>query len=425
MNFSEIDKRLYFVLAASLAINACDGQGRGSTEFPSGNVTTDTNGSSFFPDVVLGDDFVLGGDAGEFPFECTASFDCVDKITLKPCMKPSCDNGVCVLIPADGTACDDGNACTASDQCTGGVCAGTNTCACQSDADCTALDDADLCNGVLRCAQGGCATDPSTIVTCTGGSTCLPEVCIPETGLCDAKPAADGVPCDDFDPCTAGDACNAGTCTGTTAGVCEDDNPCTADKCSKEAGCTHIPATGPCDDGIACTTGDVCNNGTCMGDWASCPCSSDEDCPSQADGDLCSGTLFCDTTSTPAVCKLDLGSIVQCPPSENPCQQSACDPKTGLCTPSAVPDGNPCDDGNLCTTNDKCSAGICTSSDPTLCDDQNPCTDDTCSPSEGCQHITNTMPCDDETACTVSDTCAGGTCVGTSIQDCDDGNPCT
>jgi hypothetical protein len=46
----------------------------------------------------------------------------------------------------------------------------------------------------------------------------------------------------------------------------------------------------------------------------------------------------------------------------------------------------PCNDGNVCTTNDACSGGVSVGGPPLNCDDGNVCTDDTCSPATGCVH---------------------------------------
>ena len=43
-----------------------------------------------------------------------------------------------------------------------------------------------------------------------------------------------------------------------------------------------------------------------------------------------------------------------------------------------------CNDGNLCTTLDTCSAGTCRGERPASCDDRNDCTDDVCDPALGC-----------------------------------------
>lgn len=86
-----------------------------------------------------------------------------------------------------------------------------------------------------------------------------------------------------------------------------------------------------------------------------------------------------------------------------------------------------CNDGNACTIGDRCSNGACAPVSPLNCDDDNVCTTDGCDPATGCYHVgTDARPCEDGNACTVGDTCDGGTCrPGTSAPNCDDGNLCT
>jgi hypothetical protein len=66
--------------------------------------------------------------------------------------------------------------------------------------------------------------------------------------------------------------------------------------------------------------------------------------------------------------------------------------------------GNSCTDGNLCTGDamgtDTCDNGVCVG-------------------------VPNTNPCNDSNACTTADTCAGGMCVGGAPPNCNDGNSCT
>jgi hypothetical protein len=136
----------------------------------------------------------------------------------------------------------------------------------------------------------------------------------------------------------------------------------------------------------------------------------------------------------------------------NPCTDDWCDPGVNECFYTNIAD--PCDDGNACTQNDVCNAGICagtaincndgiscttdtcvagvcqhddsacpctTTAD---CDDGNPCTDDWCDPGVSqCIYTNNTDPCDDGDACT-TDVCTAGACVGTPIN-CDDDIECT
>lgn len=68
-------------------------------------------------------------------------------------------------------------------------------------------------------------------------------------------------------------------------------------------------------------------------------------------------------------------------------------------------EGLPCDDSNACTATDHCQAGACMGS---------PVGDGT--------------PCEDGTACTEPDRCQAGVCTGTAVADdtpCNDGDPCT
>src|SRR5947199_9538072 len=48
---------------------------------------------------------------------------------------------------------------------------------------------------------------------------------------------------------------------------------------------------------------------------------------------------------------------------------------------------------------------------PPNCDDGHVCTDDSCHPTTGCVHTSNTAPCSDGNACAVGDVCSGGRCV--------------
>jgi hypothetical protein len=69
--------------------------------------------------------------------------------------------------------------------------------------------------------------------------------------------------CDDGDACTTGDVCDDGICAGPS-GTCDDGNVCTADACNGEGGvCAHDPITGTCDDDDVCTVADACVNGAC------------------------------------------------------------------------------------------------------------------------------------------------------------------
>jgi hypothetical protein len=72
-----------------------------------------------------------------------------------------------------------------------------------------------------------------------------------------------------------------------------------------------------CDDADACTTTDRCADGRCVGEVVDCS---------------------------------RLGGV---------CSRGRCDPDSGACVVEAINEGIGCDDGNPCTTDDACAAGLC------------------------------------------------------------------
>jgi hypothetical protein len=133
---------------------------------------------------------------------------------------------------SDGTCgttadCDDGLFCNGSETCPpgGGVCTpgpepcpsgelcdeGSDTCLeCLENADC---DDGNPCTGAEQCEGGGCV--PGTPMDCSGlDDPCNLGTCNPLTGLCESQPANEGMGCDDGLDCTSQDVCEEGTCVG-------------------------------------------------------------------------------------------------------------------------------------------------------------------------------------------------------------------
>jgi cysteine-rich repeat protein len=82
-------------------------------------------------------------------------------------------------------------------------------------------------------------------------------------------------------------------------------------------------------------------------------------------------------------CVLDRCFEVECQPPGQ-CQDAACDPATGSCTPLNVQNGIPCDDADACTFSDRCVDGVCTGGAAVVCNDDDPCTVDTCESPTGC-----------------------------------------
>jgi len=213
------------------------------------------------------------------------------------------------------------------------------------------------------------------------------DVALCQTWRCEAQRCvvepADGQSCDDDNPCTEADACLAGACVGTTVS-CDDDNSCTIDLCSADEGCLNLPYAEPepCDDGNPCTDADACG-----------------------EGGQCVGVgLDCD--------------------DDNPCTEDGCDVETGECAYDTV--AAACDDGDACTQEDYCQAGLCRGL-PILCDDGDPCTSNACDSVAGVCFYPDKpegAPCEDDDPCTLADTCQSGVCDGT-VAACDDGLDCT
>src|SRR6185503_16513171 len=166
---------------------------------------------------------------------------------------------------------------------------------------------------------------------------------------CTVVPGNDGAFCDDGDACTPSSSCKGGICLGSPIDCSVLDGPCTVGVCGAN-GCEAVPANDgkACDDGLFCTTGEICMMGTCGG----------------------GGPLAC------------------APPGG--CFVSTCDEASDQCISVIGNDGAPCDDQNVCTSGSTCSGGACTGGVPA---------------NEG-------QACDDGSLCTTGDKCTAGACVG-------------
>ena len=324
-----------------------------------------------------------------------------------PCTTDTCTAGKCAYKAlADGGKCADGSKCQKTSVCTAGKCkagaledcSDANPCTtdgcnpatgCVWQANTSACDDGDACTTGDDCATGTCKGAPKTGL-CDDANVCTADACDPKTGCVHTPvPSDKPLPCDDGNSCTKGEHCAAGKCGGGADDVCADGKDCTVDSCNPTTGqCSWSARVGPCDDGNECTTGDVCKVGKCVPTGAS-------DCS-----------------------------------DANPCTVDTCDDKAGKCLHVvANPTNAPilCDDGDLCTTNDMCSAGKCIGGPGGLsCDDGNACTDDGCDAKTGkCGFSANIAPCDANNLCTFGDRCKNGKCAAGTAFACDDGQTCT
>ncbi|MBT9556088.1 MAG: PPC domain-containing protein [Myxococcales bacterium] len=89
---------------------------------------------------------------------------------------------------------------------------------------------------------------------------------------------------------------------------------------------------------------------------------------------------------------MSLFVVASCSKEDDTHGQSPLEVIDGFC--HGAPDGTLCDDGSVCTTDDRCGLGSCKG-----------------------RPVTEALPCDDGSECTSVDTCSNGLCIGT-MKDC-------
>ncbi len=408
-------------------------------------------------------DYVCQGQTGECSKDGQCALTDKEVITCNdenPCTTDSCGDTGCVNAP-NTLPCDDESSCTTDDTCNEGVCQGTwnsESCPCEKNDDC--VDDGNLCNGTPVCdlESNTCVIDEETVVSCSGDVLpCQALVCVPDTGSCAAQLtqgfcliddecfthdtvneenqcqicnaafptswwALSGVPCDDGLACTVGELCLEGVCPFGEEKVCDDENVCTSDSCDPDSGdCVFSSNTLACEKDV-CTVNSQCADGSCQGGEPKVcddgdPCTWEYCTPSNPDG--CYSELVDCSEDDDACVKgkcfgngdCEAETLVEC--SSKPCHTVACDGESGDCvyTKFALEDQKvTCNDDNSCTTD--------------YCDDSGTCQNDLV---PDCMNLCEGKTCEDTNPCT-TDLCDSdtGECIfGANSEPCDDGDPCT
>ena len=306
--------------------------------------TASADATTAAADVSVGDavDAVAGDAAGDAGTGCTPA-KCAKGAPLVSCHEWTCDAaGQCKdSVAADATKCDDGDDCTLVSKCTAGKCQGTESkCACAPGMvdkcwDELGLGVTNLCLGVPFCEAYTdnnqnlfrCAVKPGSAVVCptTGDTVCEKNVCSAPTGKCGMSPVVAGTACEDGIKCTLLDGCKDGKCA---AGV--DACWCTPEK------------------GVAKCFG---------GGQGQLDINPDDKCAGVAS---CKSTTDAVTKQIDYTCELDKATIVTCSKAlDTECLKSTCDANQGICTLKASSKPIFCDDGDSCTANDTCDAGVC------------------------------------------------------------------
>jgi N-acetylneuraminic acid mutarotase len=377
-----------------------------------------------------------------------------------PCTDDICNPWGCSWV-ANSAPCDDGSECTVNDTCTNQYCIGTPTYGTTCD-DHNACSTGDICQGYF------CS---GTYRDCDDGNSCTDDGCDPVSGSC-VHVNNDANYCTDGDRCTLGESCHAGVCAGSTpldcygcppgleqvgmlcrqtlnmdgnylfnqSQACDFDGTNRFNDCEGgsygfeffDIGANLIPVEIDLQfiSGVSCDSGisAVSLNGTPIGAFTplgSCQCFPLRSLVSFPEIDVTAyrpGQINTISIAPAGGCEgltkwSDLGGnygrlTITYARHDPSCGVGSCDPATGFCNFSSVPDGTAC--GDACRVGGVCAGGAC---DATAidCDDHNACTTDGCNPATGCIHLKNSIACDDGNECTTDDACRDGSCVGTLV----------
>lgn len=286
---------------------------------------------------------------------------------------------------------DSGEECDDSNRRDGDCCSS----ACELESDGSDCQSPDLCMLGQTCSAGSCAG--GTPKLCSASDDChLPGSCDPDTGACSDPEQSDGHGCDDDNACTLGDHCQQGACIGASSVTCSTDELCQQSSCNPGTGqcqLSNLSDGTACDDGDLCLTDQRCEGGACTGTPRICipaddchevvSCSSSRGCVFAALDDTACDDGDACTQADRCNHGHCSGEQVSCP-SADPCLIGACNADSGACETSPRPDGTACDDGNACTRTDQCQAGHCTPREVASCHPSDSChLAGTCDPSTG------------------------------------------
>lgn len=299
--------------------------------------------------------------------EVETSYTCVCPTGVPDCSAwdDDCNSGECFQPPArceavpanEGGPCDDGDACTTIDVCINGVCVGsgcTNQSVCVvAEEGCLAFEGAQL---RLELGEG----EPMIV----GGQFWIQY----DPAVLDFVDIAPGSTCDPESPFSLEIFQDANELTGEIAYAVGVDF-------ARDGYGTQGPATLAClsfafsgdwESDVCLVTGQSAMHSMLV-DRLGVPVSiyNAETCPAQAPPPI----LCCDGVRMDEDCTCMPGTADCCALSTE-CLEGFCNEETGRCETVTINEGGPCDDGDSCTEDDRCTLGVCKGSgctNPSLC----------------------------------------------------------
>jgi hypothetical protein len=164
----------------------------------------------------------------------------------------------------------------------------------------------------------------------------------------------------------------------------------------------------------------------CMGCRGSIDCAN----PRYSNGTTCSDGNPCTwgDTCQNKLCVPDPNRATPCYASDQCHAIGTCDTTNGKCSNPTLGDGTGCDDGNACTQTDACQGGLCIGANPANCTASDQChVAGTCDPATGsCSNpaAPDGTVCSDGDGCTQGDTCQTGTCAPGAAVNCTASDQC-
>lgn len=236
---------------------------------------------------------------------------------------------------------------------------------CRGGRCCTGCWDGSRCRAGTSSTQ--CGGGGTACANCTDGDPCTSDVCT--AGVCSNPLAPSGTPCDDGLYCTSVDICDGrGRCVGGGGPRCDDGASCTRDLCDEETdSCTFTWVEGCLIGGVCVAEGavnpsypcQICDPTRNATDWSPRPAGTPCGMPRCTAGRLYPAGM-CDATGTcitPPSVRCATGRCADATSCERTCADTGC-PDGRWCSPSGA-----CEPvrsvGEICIADAACSTGYC------------------------------------------------------------------
>ena len=266
-----------------------------------------------------------------------------------------------------------------------------------------------ICGCLLAaCGDNGVTTTESTESSSTGSTGSMTTTTTTTTTTSGEPTTSSTTDC--FTGCVTISTTDVSTTVDITTGSTTDNT--TGSTTDNTTGSTGSSTGGSSSTGMV----DLCANGVLDQDETDVDCGG-AICGDCQDGQICLVNDDCASLNCQAgVCAMpECQQDADCAMMNDACNTGFCDLNVLKCAKQAMPDGVQCDDANLCTDGDTCTAGVCGGMNKDCSALNTTCGTGACNAMSG---MCETQPdakkdgvaCDDGKACTANTTCMAGAC---------------